>query len=51
MQSEYFRFYFCCCQYLFLGSRFKNMFVTYLGMIVGGDYIYSHVNFLGLNLR
>lgn len=28
----------------------KNLFVTYVGMYIGGDYVFSLVNFIGINV-
>ena len=31
-------------------KHLKNLVVTYIGMLVGGDYVFSLMNFLGINI-
>ncbi len=48
LAKYFFVFFYLLSNYLYI---LQNMFVTYLGIFVGGDYIYSFVNFIGLNVR
>jgi hypothetical protein len=38
-------------QYCIVSLIAQNVFVSYVGMFVGGDYVYDPYNFLGLNVR
>ena len=29
----------------------QNVFVTYAGMFIGGDYVFGLYNFIGINVR